>query len=209
MELDLQPASTHLMKLDGILDKRAIKAPYFQRGPASTSSSRSSNSGNTTVSSGSSTGSTSSNTSTLTTNNISQAVDRSLEAVNNTIATGPAKTTPYQAHRPAVSFQTPAEGRPTLVCFTQLVKGICNKPDCEKTFSHDEAVLSRTRKDLARQWSAGSTLGASRANLNQVQQLNINCEEDDDLKDVATYLANLELDVDLTEDPIDQEEDQE
>ncbi len=210
MELDLQPASAHLMKLDGILDKRAIKAPYFQRGPASTSSSRSSNSGNTTVSSGSSTGSASSNTSTLTTNNISQAVDTSLEAVNNMTTAYSAKpTTAHPTHRPTVSFQTPAEGRPTLVCFTQLVKGICNKPDCEKTFSHDEAVLSRTRKDLARQWSAGSTLGASRANLNLVQQLNINCEEDDDLKDVATYLANLELDVDLTEDPIDQEEDQE
>ena len=209
MELDLQPASAHLMKLDGILDKRATKA-YFQRGPASTSSSRSSNSGNTTVSSGSSTGSTSSNTSTLTTNNISQAVDTSLEAVNNMTTAYSAKpTTAHPTHRPTVSFQTPAEGRPTLVCFTQLVKGICNKPDCEKTFSHDEAVLSRTRKDLARQWSAGSTLGASRANLNLVQQLNINCEEDDDLKDVATYLANLELDVDLTEDPIDQEEDQE
>jgi hypothetical protein len=50
-------------------------------------------------------------------------------------------------------------------------------------------------------------LGASRANLNLVQQLNINCEEDDDLKDVATYLTNLELDVDLQQDPT--EEDQE
>ncbi len=123
-------------------------------------------------------------------------------------ATYPAKPiTAYPANRPSVSFQTPAEGRPTPVCFVQLVKGICNKPDCEKTFSHDEAVLSKTRKDLARQWSAGSTLGASRANLNLVQQLNINIDEDDDLKDVSSYLANLELDVDLQQNPT--EEDQE
>ena len=89
------------------------------------------------------------------------------------------------------------------------MKGVCNKPDCDKIFSHDETILGKTRKDLVRQWSAGSTLGASRANLNLVQQLNINMDDDDDLRDVQTYLANLELDVDLTHDPIVQEEDQE
>ena len=34
-------------------------------------------------------------------------------------------------------------------------------------------------------------------------------DEDNDLKDVNTYLANLELDVDLQQDPTTQEEDQE
>ena len=39
MEMDLRPASGHLMKLDGILDKRTGKTAYYQRGSASPSSS--------------------------------------------------------------------------------------------------------------------------------------------------------------------------
>ena len=201
MELDVQPASGHLMKLDGILDKRISKAAYYQRGSASPSG-RSVSSGSTTASSNSSAASTSSNTSSLTTNNIFNALDQG--SVNAMTAQHQAK--PVTPYRPTVSFQKTAEDRPTPVCFVQLVKGICNKPDCDKTFSHDEKILSKTRNDLVRQWSSGSTFGASRANLNLVQQLNINMSDDDDLQDVQAYLANMELDVDLIHDEADQEE---
>jgi hypothetical protein len=202
MEMDLRPASGHLMKLDGILDKRTGKTAYYQRGSASPSSSKSVSSGNTTASSSSSTASTSSNTSSLTTNNIT--VDQAPSSVN-------VMSTPYTPkaaipHRPTVSFQKSVDERPTPVCFVQLVKGICSKPDCDKIFSHDEARLSRTRSDLARQWSSGSTLGASKANLHLVNALNISMSDDDDLQDVQAYLANLDLDVSLIHDSADQEE---
>ena len=164
-------------------------------------------SGTTTASSNSSAASTSSNTSSLTTNNISHTVDQTLGSVNAMTAQYQAK--PAISHRPTVSFQRPVEDRPTPVWFVQLVKGICNKPECDKTFSHDEARLNKTRNDLVRQWSSGSTLGASRANLNLVQALNISMSDDDDLQDVQAYLANLEIDVDLIHDSADQEENQE
>jgi hypothetical protein len=207
MELDLQPASGHLMKLDGILDKRTSKPSYHHRGSASPSSGRSASSGTTTASSNSSVASTSSNTSSLTTNNISHAVDQVLSSVNAmTMQHQPKSAIP---NRPTVSFHKTVEDRPTPVCFVQLVKGICNKPECEKTFSHDEARLNKTRSDLVRQWSAGSTLGASKANLNLVQQLNISMSDDDDLQDVQAFLGNLEADIDLIHDAVDQEENQE
>ena len=204
MEQDCQPSAAHLMKLDGILEKQS--KPYSQFSRSSSPSARSTSSGNTTRSS-SSTASTSSNTSSLTTNNIGNTVDAALDTINN-VNPYSKPTTAYTANRPTVSIQKQSDDRPTPVCDVQLVKGICNKPDCERSFSHDEAVLNRTRKDLVRSWSTGTTMGASRTNNNLLQQLNVSMGDDDDLQDITSFIASIDLDVDLqgpTEEELDQE----
>ena len=207
MEQDCQLSSAHLMKLDGILDKHSKPHNQFSRN--SSPSARSTSSGHTTRSS-SSTASTSSNTSTLTTNNIGNVVDTALDTntVNN-VQPYSKPTTAYTASRPTVSFQKQSDDKPIPVCYVQLVKGICNKDGCERTFSHDEAILNKTRKDLIRSWSTGTTMGASRTNNNLLQQLNVTMSDEDDLQDISSFIANMDIDVDLhvgsTEEELDQE----
>jgi len=208
MEQDCQPSAAHLMKLDGILDKHAKPHNHFSR--SSSPSAKSTSSGHTTKSSSStaSTSSNSSNTSSLTTNNIGNTVDTDQVDTINNVTPYTKPTTAHTANRPTVSFHNKSDDRPTPVCYVQLVKGICNKVDCERSFSHDEAILSKTRKDLIRSWSTGTTMGASRTNNNLLQQLNVTMGDDDDLQDISSFIANMDLDVALqgsTEEELDQE----
>ena len=152
MELELQPAASHLMKLDGILDNKTTRPHYAAF--KSNVSSKATSSGSTTVSSNSRLGSSS--------NNISESVDTVTDTVSTMSTTNPMSL--YQPTTQSAS-QRPSDDRSTPVCFVQLVKGVCHKPECGKIFSHDEATLNRTRKELVKQWSTGSTIGASKANL--------------------------------------------
>jgi hypothetical protein len=205
MEQDCQPSASHLMKLDGILAKQL--KPHGQFSRSVSPSNRPTSSGNTTRSSSSS-ASTSSNTSTLTTNNIGNTVDTALDTISN-VQPYSKPNTAHTATRPTVSFQRQSDDRPTPVCYVQLVKGICNKDGCDRMFSHDEAILNKTRKDLVRSWSAGTTMGASRTNNSLLQQLNVTMSDEDDLQDITSFIANLDLDVDLRVDSSEEELDQE
>jgi hypothetical protein len=76
-------------------------------------------------------------------------------------------------------------------------------------FSHDEAILNKTRKDLIRSWSTGTTMGASRTNNTLLQQLNVNMSDEDDLQDIVSFISNMDIDVvthvDSSEEELDQE----
>jgi len=205
MEQDLQPSAAHLMKLDGIIAKQLKSNDRYSR--SSSPSGRSVSSGNTTRSSSSS-ASTGSNTSTLTTNNIGNTDSTALDTISS-VQPYTKPNTPHIATRQSVSFQRPPEDRPTPVCYVQLVKGICNKDGCDRLFSHDEAILNKTRKDLIRSWSTGTTMGASRTNNTLLQQLNVNMSDEDDLQDIVSFISNMDIDVvthvDSSEEELDQE----